>query len=158
MEVAFISMDVEVVFSQVSADFVDMFSVLLKVIQIDENVVQIYKDTYVEHVREDVIHEVLKSCQCISQTEGHNTPFEGAISGVKGGFPFVTFLDLDEVVHVLQVNYCIYRGLSWTVKEVGDMWKWVSVLFGDFVEASEVSAKLERAVFLLSEEDRSAVR
>ena len=59
---------------------------------------------------------------------------------------------------MLQVDICIHRGLSQTVKEVRDAWKWVSVLFGDFVEALEVGAKSERAIFLLSEEDQSAVR
>ena len=124
----------------------------------DENVIQIYEDAYVKHVRKDVIHEALKSCRCISQTKGHNTPFEGAVLGAKGGFPFVTFSDLDEVIHMLQVDFCIHGGLLWTVKEVGYMWKWVSVLFGDFIEALEVSAKSERAVFLPSEEDWSTVR
>ena len=59
---------------------------------------------------------------------------------------------------MLQVNFCIHRGLSRTVKEVGDVWKWVLVLFGDFVEASEVGTKSERAVFLPSEEDQSVMR
>ena len=77
-----------------SENLTDMLMVLFHVVGIDE-------DTYIEHVGEDVVHEVLKSCWCISQTERHNTPFEGAVAGVEGGFPFVTFTDLNEVVGVL---------------------------------------------------------
>src|SRR5882724_12320403 len=32
-------------------------------------------------------------------------------------------------------------------------WKWVSVFLGNSVEASEVDAKLKRAIFLLNKED-----
>ena len=108
------------VFLEASEDFSDMFSVLFHVVGVDEDVIQIDKDTYIKHVREDVIHEVLKSCQCVSQTEGHNTPFKRAVAGAKGGFPFITFMDLNKVVGMLQVNFGIHGGLSLAVKEIRD--------------------------------------
>ena len=89
------------IFAKALEDLMDMLAVLFHVVEVDE-------DTYIEHVREDVIHEALRSCQCISQTKGHNTPFEGAIAGAEGGFPFVTFTDSNEVVGVLQVNFGIH--------------------------------------------------
>ena len=67
MEVAFVGVGVQVVFLKVSENLTDMFVVLFHVAQVDE-------DGYVKHVREYVIHEVLKSCWCISQTNGYNTP------------------------------------------------------------------------------------
>ena len=112
----------------------DMLMVLFHVVRVDEDIIQIDEDAYIEHVGEDVIHEVLKSCQCISQTEEHNTPFKGAVAGVEGGFPFVTFTDSNKVVGMLQVNFGIHRGLSQAVEEVGDMWKWILVFLGDFIE------------------------
>ena len=66
---------------------------------------------------------MLKSCWCISQTERHNTPFEGAVAGVEGGFLFVTFMDSNEVVDVLQIDFDIHRGRLQAVEEVGDAWK-----------------------------------
>ena len=63
-----------------------------------------------------------------------NTLFERAIAGSKGGFPFVTFADLNEVVGMLQVDFGIHGGLSWAVEEVGDVWKWISVFLGDFID------------------------
>ena len=120
-----------------------MFTVLFHVVGVDEDVIQVDKDAYIEHVGEDVIHEVLKSCWCISQTEGHNTPFKSAIVGVEGGFPFITFTDLNKVVGMLQVDFGIYRGLLWAVKEVGDAWKWISVFLGDFIERLKVGTETE---------------
>ena len=58
MEVAFISASVKVIFSKASEDLADMFAVLFHIVRVDE-------DTYIKHVREDVVHEALKSCQCI---------------------------------------------------------------------------------------------
>ena len=85
----------------------------------------------------------MKSCWCISQTEGHNTPFKRAVAGAEGGFPFVTFTNLNKVVGVLQVNFGIHGGLSRAVKEVGDAQEWISVLLGNFVECLKVGAETE---------------
>ena len=73
MEVAFIGMGVEVIFLKALEDFMTMFAVLFHVILVEEDVSQVDKDAYIEYVGEDVIHEALKTCWCISQTEGHNT-------------------------------------------------------------------------------------
>ena len=99
------------------------------------------EDAYIEHVREDVIDEVLKSCQCISQTEGHNTPFERAVVGVKGSFPFVTFIDSNKVVGVLQVDFGIHGCLLWAVEEIRDVQKQILVFVGDFIEHLKVSTE-----------------
>ena len=100
MEVTFIGTGVKVVFLETLEDLVDMFVVLLFV-QVDEDVIQVDKEAYIKHVGEVVIYEALKGCWCISQTEGHNTPFKGAVAGAEGGFPFITFMDLNMVVGVL---------------------------------------------------------
>ena len=117
-----------------------MFAVLFHVVQVDEDVIQIDKDAYIKHVREDVIHEALKSYQCISQTEGHNTPFERAIVGMKGSFPFITFTDLNEVVGMLQVNFGMHGGLSWAVEEVRDT---LLVFLSDFIEPLKAGTEME---------------
>ena len=62
---------------------------------------------------------------------------------MEGGFPFITFMDLNEVVGMLQVDFGIHGGLLWAVEEVGDTWKRILVFLGDLVEHSKVSAKME---------------
>ena len=121
----------------------DMLTVLSNVVGVDQDVIQIDEDAYIEHVGEDVVYEVLKSCQCISQTKGHNTPFERAVAGAKGSFPFITFMDSNEVVGMLQVNFGIHGGLSQAVEEAKDTQKWISVFLGDFIECSKVGAETE---------------
>ena len=59
MEVAFVSAGLKVIFAEMLEDLVDMFMVLFHVVQVDE-------DAYIKHIGEDVIHEVLEGCQCIS--------------------------------------------------------------------------------------------
>ena len=63
--------------------------------------------------------------------------------GAEGGFPFFTFMDLNEVVGMLQVNFGIHRGLLWAVKEVGDAQEQISVILSDFVEHSKVGTEME---------------
>ena len=142
MEVIFIGAGIQVIFSERSEDLVDIFTAF-HVVQVDDNVLQINKDTYIEHVGEDVVHEALKSCQCISQTKGHNTPFKGAVVGAECGFPFVTFTDLNEVVGMLQVNFSIHGGFLQAVEKIGDAQKQISVFLGNFVECSKVGAETE---------------
>ena len=62
---------------------------------------------------------------------------------MAGSFPFVTFMDSNEVVGVLQVDFGIHGGLLWAVEEVGDARERISVFLGDFVERSKVSAETE---------------
>ena len=47
-------------------------------------------------------------------------PFEGAIVGAESGFPFIALLDMDQVVHVTEVDFRIESCLSQAVEEVGD--------------------------------------
>ena len=63
---------------------------------------------------------MLKSGGRIHKSEGHDTPFEGAIAGVESGFPFIALSDMDQVVCVMEVDFRIESCLSQAVEEVGD--------------------------------------
>ena len=63
---------------------------------------------------------MLKSIGRIRKSEGHNVPFKGAVAGAESGFPFVALLDMDQVVRVTEVNFCIEYCLSQAVEEVRD--------------------------------------
>jgi hypothetical protein len=79
--------------SESEEDFSDLGPVLFFVIRVDEDVIQIYKDADIEQVRKNVIHKSLKCSRSIGESERHDTPFKGAISGSECCFPFVTFSD-----------------------------------------------------------------
>ena len=86
------------------------------------------------------------------------TPFKGAIAGMEGSFSFITFMDLNKVVGVLQIVFGIHGGLLWAIKEVRDTQKQISVFLCDFAKASKVGTETERAIFLLSKGDQSTMR
>ena len=54
-------------------------------------------------------------------SEGHDALFEGAIVGAESSFPFVALSDMDQVVRMMEVNFCIQSCLLQAVKEVGDV-------------------------------------
>ena len=47
-------------------------------------------------------------------------PFEGAVAGAESGFPFIALSDMDQVVRMTEVDFCIESCLLWAVEEVRD--------------------------------------
>ena len=132
MKLALVSSGIQTMLSESSKYFYNVGLVLLFVIGVNQDVIQVH-DRNVKHVGEDVIHEMLKRCWSIGKSEGHNSPFIRTISGAKGGFPFIVFGDLDQMVSVPEVDLCIDSGLSGCVQKVSREWERVSVLFCDLV-------------------------
>ena len=93
----------------------------------------------------------MKHCWGVGESKGHHTPLKGSVSGSEGGFPFVTFTDLNEVVGVSEINFGEYLSLSRTVKEVSHSGEQVAILLCNLLEPSEVDAKSKRAIFFTSE-------
>ena len=106
--------------SEVAKYLTDVPYMLFFRVGIDEDIVWVYQHAYIEQVTEDVIHKMLKSGRCIRKSEGHDTPFEGAIVGVESVFPFIALLNMDQVLCVTEVNSCVESCLSWAVEEVRD--------------------------------------
>ena len=61
---------VQVIFMKASEDLMDMFAVLFHVVRVDEDIIQVDEDTYIEHVGEDVVHEVLKAASALVRQKG----------------------------------------------------------------------------------------
>ena len=94
---------------------------------------------------------MLESGWSIGKTEGHNTSLEGTIAGTEGSLPFVSFMDADKVVCMPEIDLCKKLGLMRAIQEVGDAREWVLVFLHDSIEAPEVDAKSQGAIFLLDE-------
>ena len=62
---------------------------------------------------------MLKSGRRIRKSEGHDAPFEGAVAGAESGFPFISLSNMDQVVCVIEVDFCVESCLLWAVEEVG---------------------------------------
>jgi hypothetical protein len=119
---------------------------LSHVIGIDQDVVQVYKDTNIEEVGEDVVHETLKSSQSIGKAERHNTILKGSITGSEGSFPFITFGDSDKMECMPKIDFGIDACFPRCIEEIGNEWKWVSILFGNLVKTTVIDTKSETAI------------
>jgi hypothetical protein len=93
MPFAFLYSGIQVVFSESLKDFSDMFSVFGWRIRIDQNVVNIDKNTDVKEIRKDIIYKSLKRGGSVGKTKGHDCPFKGTILGSEDSLPFLTFVD-----------------------------------------------------------------
>jgi hypothetical protein len=77
--------------------------------------------------------------------------------GLEGGFPFVTFTDLDQRIDMLEVNLGVDPCLFWALEEAGDLGKGILVFSCDFIKTSEVDAELESTVLLPAETYQSSM-
>ncbi|KAF8832667.1 hypothetical protein HHX47_DHR1001691 [Lentinula edodes] len=95
IELALLGIGIEPMMAKSPKNFLDVFLVFFWRIRVDQNIVKIDDDTNIKHVREDVINKPLESRRGVRKAERHNLPFVGAVSGPKGGLPFITFSDSD---------------------------------------------------------------
>jgi hypothetical protein len=76
MKLAFIRTSMKLVKAKPTKDFTDLLPVLRRVVRVNQNVVKVDNDTDIDHVRENVIHEALKTGGSISKSFRYNKPFE----------------------------------------------------------------------------------
>src|SRR5467141_4076865 len=115
VELAFVCTGKKSVSLESSEYFPDMGFVLRNVVGIDEDVVQIDDDYDVNHIREDVVHESLKICWCISKPFRHYQPLKGTVLGSEGSLPFVSMHNLDKMVRMLEVNFGVDSCFTWCI-------------------------------------------
>ena len=104
MELTFLWLGKEIVLSEVSEDFTDMFLMGLKALGVYQDVIQIDNNTDIEEICEDTTDESLKSRRGVSQAERHVIPFEGPISHAECSLPFITFCNADQMVCVAEID------------------------------------------------------
>ena len=138
--------------SMLSEYLSDMFLVVVKIIGVDQNVVQINENAYIQEIGENDIHKMLKSGRGIGKSEGHNTPLKRAIASVEHGFPFVTFTDLDKMIGMPEIDFGEVTSFLWTIQEIGDSGERISVFLRNLIQATEINAKSEGAILLPDEE------
>ena len=84
--------------------FLNVGFVFGNIIGINEDVVQVNDDNDVDHVREDVIHESLEGCRCISKPFRHYHPLERTIMGSEHSFPFIPSNKLHQMICMPEVD------------------------------------------------------
>ena len=113
MELAFVYMGKKSVSTESAEYFLDVGFVLKDVVGVDEDFIQIDDDNEVNHIHEDLIHELLKSCWSISKPFRHYQPLEGTITGLEGSFPLVSGCNPNKMVSMPEVNFGVESCFSW---------------------------------------------
>lgn len=126
------------------------------VVGVDEDVVEVNDAEDVEVLAKGVVHEVLEGCWSVGETEGHDGVLEVAVAAAKGGFPFVSGSDSNEVVRAAQIELGKESSFGKSVEGFGDEREWVTVLESELVEAPIVDAETKGSVLLLDEKDGSS--
>jgi len=72
MKLTLISSDKESVSSESSEYLLNMGLVFGHIARVDENVIQVDDDCYIDHICENVVHKLLKGCGCIGKPFRHH--------------------------------------------------------------------------------------
>ena len=128
MKFAFICTGEKAIRVESAEYFPDMLFMLGKVVGIDQYVVQINNDINVYHICEDVIHELLKSCRSISKAFWHYQPLERSVSSPEGSLLFVSCCNVNQMVHVPEVDFSVDLCFSWCIEQIRNEWKSVMIL------------------------------
>ena len=118
MEFTLLWLGEEIVLSEVSEDFMDVFLMGLEVLAVYQDVIQIDDNTDIKEICEDAIDELLESCRSICQAKGHDIPLEGTIPCAECSFPFITFCTVDQVVRMAEINLRVDHDLARGIEEV----------------------------------------
>ena len=120
MELTLLRFSKELVLAQVLKHFLNMFDVVLHTVQIDQDVVEVYYHTDIEHICKDQVDKSLEGSRDIGEAKRHHLPFVGAVASAEVSFPLITLGDANQMVHMPKINFSIDFHLTQGVKEVRD--------------------------------------
>jgi hypothetical protein len=104
MELAFLGFSIKLVFPEAMEDLTDLITMFVRVVRVDQNVVEVDDYADVSEVRENVIHESLEGSRCVTETKGHDQVFERSETSAECSFPFVSGGYADQVISGSKVD------------------------------------------------------
>ena len=102
----------ELVLSERTQGFSEVFEVFFSSLAEDQNVVQVDHYPCVQIRPEYVVHEGLKRCWCIGEPERHDQEFEMSVSRPKCRLSNVLFTDSYLVISHPQVDFAEISGMG----------------------------------------------
>jgi hypothetical protein len=141
----------KVSFMQALEDAPNMVVMLLGGVGEDEDIIKIHDDEEVDHVLEQVVHEVLELHGGISRAHWHDKPLVGTVLHAKGCKPFVTLSDSNVVVAIMKVDFSVNCGMTKVIEELVDEGERIVALFCNLIECTIVDTQAKTAIFLLHE-------
>ena len=125
-------------FPEVGKYFADMSCMFVRVPRKDKYVVQVNHYEFVKEVGKYTVHEVLESRRSIGKTEMHDHEIERAILSLERGLPFITWSDANEIIGCSKIDLGVDIQMVKAIEEVWDEWQWITILFGDSIEATPI--------------------
>jgi hypothetical protein len=107
---------------------------------------------------QSIIDIALKGRQSIGQAHWHNQELIVAIAGLKGGFPFISFLYSNSVVGVKEVDLAKDLGTIESIKEFTNKQNRVAILDSKGIETSIIYTKSQGTILLRCKNDRGTCR
>jgi hypothetical protein len=105
LELALLRSEVEIVFFEMSKNFVDDLLMFLESSAPNENVIEIDCDfAFSNQICEDGIHQCLKRGGRVGEPKEHDARFEKTLVSDEGCLPFIAFFDLDVVVTLTNIK------------------------------------------------------
>jgi hypothetical protein len=87
-----------------------------------------------------VVYHVLKGGWSIWKSERQHEEFVLPVSALQGGFPFVTFCEMDQVIAFFEVDFRESFATTETILQLAHYWERVAVQHRDFVNSAAVNA------------------
>jgi hypothetical protein len=81
-----------------------------------------------------------------------------AIAGLKGGFPFISFLYLNSVVGIKEVEFAEYLGALESIKEFTNQWNRIMILDSNSIETLIIYTKSQSTILLRCKDDHGTCR
>ena len=91
----FVRTGIKTMFPEMTENLADMFLVFRRFVRVDEDVVKVDGNIYVQKVTKNVVHESLESGWGIGQSERHDKPFKRTIASLEGHLPLVSVHNAD---------------------------------------------------------------
>ena len=111
-----------------------MFRIGFAVGREDKDIIKVSDIEDVKILLEGNIYIVLKAYRGVRKAEGYHYIFEVAVASTEGYFLFITFLNTDPVVGVLDVNLAKEFSASKAVKDLRNERERVIILYRDIVK------------------------
>ncbi len=135
---AFWQLHIQSVFKQCVKHLVNMLSMFFFWVWINEHVIQIHHTTDVNVWLQCAIYVGLKSSRSVNKVKKHNLILKLPVSSVKSSFPFVTLMNLNVMICVVNINFCETLHTCEALECLWQKREWVLVLNSNLIESSVV--------------------
>jgi hypothetical protein len=89
---------------------------ILDVVGVDENIIEVNNNAYIEEVTKQVVHEGLERCWGIREVKRHDVELEMSIPGSRSGFVTIVGGYHDLVIAAGEVdfgeNHCLVKSIK----------------------------------------------